>query len=775
MKHRAPAGGVLLLAAISGLAAAAAELPQCTRVLPGPTFPRVLLPATTPDAGLSMDREGFPLPADFLSYPPFFVVSAVHEMDLTGTGETIRIEVEGWEWWFPVTVHLPQYLRRFDPETGETLWRQELPRGLLGPGRVLDVDGDGRDDLVFDRFEVFWFWAFPGGLATFWGNGDGPLVEGFRAHSSPRLESVEDADGDGLRDLVVVLESNRTLYRGTGPRSFDEGIAYTRIVENVLVDEPGRWLLIGDVNEDGLDDVLAITHYEDTLSLGISRGDGTFDLRGIPSPGSRSVLGTLEDWDGDGHLDLVFLVFMGGPTPSEFRVAWGRGDGTFEPYASLPVGERFYGFAFGDFTGDGRRDVVVEYTSPPDTPRHTRLAALPIRGRTIGDPVVFEHPWAPFFFRTLVLADLDGDGLADLVSGAGTYPGPYRVVWRAATGDGGFGPVRDLLDRTFVGPVERIVPTDFDLDGVTDLFVQVEDLLPGRESNFSLRGNGTGAFEVVFSSGPITRYYHDRFEDVDADGRPDLVSRVESIWYDGHLTYPVAVRPGDGLGGFGPPIETRWLGFSGPTGRFRTVGTRDMARIGWFGDATADPRTFGLGLFQIEVFKSDGHVLPRDLAPPVVEIRVLPVPGAADPHLRRVATLPIDECSSAPRVTERFVDLLPLGEGIPFSYRRGDAEEVLVYEVPGTGRRGVVLVGPDRSAIRDAFFAAKARGGFPFRHMAPMRIVSTGAYGDPLPGFPAARLVQRIVLEGGFVTGVEVTRPGSEVTFRAKADDGVHR
>lgn len=762
-----------LLAMGSSVAPAAAESLRCTRVLPEASFPRQILEIDE-DAGVPRSEgDAAWLPPEALSdLAPYRIISE-HDMDLSGNGETTTVLVEGIVFkWFGF-LYFPRILWGIDPATGQTLWNQELTGGLFGPGRVGDFDGDGLDDLQFDQFQMNFFFFSPAGFRFLWGNGEGPLEEGFRSRSAPRFERLDDRDGDGVDDAVVALDSHRAIYPGLTSRSFDEGIRYTTLAKDVIVDEPGRQLAIGDVNEDGLDDVLAFTQFEFSQSLGISRGDGTFDVSPLPLPEERPVTGTFRDLDADGHLDLVLVQFR---SPRDgFWVGWGRGDGTFEPYEFLDVGKAFHEYTLGDATGDGQDDFAVAFADSECPGVETCMAVIPLRERRLDPAVPFDFPGSGSYIDALTFADVDRDGLADLVLPLGETRDAARLVWLRSAGGGGVESPRDLVDPPFDHRIDRIVPTDFDLDGILDLFVQVADTRPGGTSNVSLRGEGDGRFEVVFRTGPTTPYRHDLFLDVDADGRPDLVSRREYEAYDGNLTYPVFVRYGDGLGGFGPPTGKRWLGFAGDVGRFRTAGTLDMARIGWFGDRTDGPFIFGKGLFQLEVYPSTGFVLGSDQGPPEVEIRVLPVPGSGDPHLVRVATLPRDECSSAPTVTKRYVNLLSMGEGVPFAYREAESTELRVYEIPGTGARGALLLGPDFAHVRDLFLSALETGGFPFRHMTPMRVVSTGEYGEPLPGFPMSRLVQRIRLNGGFVVEAEVHLPGAGVIFSAEATDGIPR
>ena len=73
-----------------------------------------------------------------------------------------------------------------------------------------------------------------------------------------------------------------------------------------------------------------------------------------------------------------------------------------------------------------------------------------------------------------------------------------RLAWRPSLGDGTFGEERALVDHEFLGGISGIDPTDFDLDGTTDLFLR-----PSSSSEalyVSVRNDGRGNGEVVWTS-----------------------------------------------------------------------------------------------------------------------------------------------------------------------------------------------------------------------------------------------------------------------------------
>ena len=152
-------------------------------------------------------------------------------------------------------------------------------------------------------------------------------------------------------------------------------------------------LAIADLDEDGLADLAVANHETDhvTLLSGIAGGgfehrdQSTFRVDVSPHPHAVR----LHDIDADGHADLL----VDDRSPGSIRLFRGRGDGTFSGTTSIDVG---------------------------------------------GDP-----------YRGMSLADVTGDGLADLIT-----PNPDHVAVLVAAEDGGFrpratpaGPVRSVLGR----------------------------------------------------------------------------------------------------------------------------------------------------------------------------------------------------------------------------------------------------------------------------------------------------------------------------------------
>jgi len=113
------------------------------------------------------------------------------------------------------------------------------------------------------------------------------------------------------------------------------------------------------------------------------------------------------------------------------------------------------------------------------------------------------------------LADLDGDGFADL---AATVEAPDRIALSRGNGDGTFSAVGSILVGASTSP-HSLVAGDFDGDGDQDLAVTLEDLNSVRV----YRNDGGFAFTQVGSAATGAGPRHLAVGDHDGDGDLDLV------------------------------------------------------------------------------------------------------------------------------------------------------------------------------------------------------------------------------------------------------------
>ena len=187
--------------------------------------------------------------------------------------------------------------------------------------------------------------------------------------TNPHAVAVEDFNGDGLADIVILTFGKPHIYyfRNLGELKFQDVTANSGL-ENFEGDGTGA--AVADVDRDGILDVYLTSLRKGASRLYRGKGDGTFvdvsEKAGVLVKGAaRSA--AFSDVDGDGWPDL-YLTCPNGPNLL-FR---NRGDGTFVDIAKsagVELADRHsLGCVFGDVDGDGRDDLfVTNYQSQVST------------------------------------------------------------------------------------------------------------------------------------------------------------------------------------------------------------------------------------------------------------------------------------------------------------------------------------------------------------------------------------------------------------------------
>ncbi len=335
--------------------------------------------------------------------------------------------------------------------------------------------------------------------------------------SATGLVADGDFNNDGKLDVVVCNSGNRGLllvidtYLGQGKLKFQEPIE-TRIKGQFNQIE----ILPGDFNRDHKLD-LAIRfkgHAQWQFAILFGDGKGKFTL----GPSTDDFLGgsifAAGDVNGDGNLDLLTTYFDEESNGTGVIVWFGKGDGTFPSRNGI-------GFAsgglpgtptVGDFNEDGNLDLAVV-----DVSASAVLIGINNGGGIFGRPVSYPVTSG----RSLVAADINGDGHLDLVTDTGAIllgkgDGTFTNGENAASGG-------SLL-------------VDFNGDGKLDW------VLPGSPTSVLL-GNGDGTFQAApiltaygFNSGKGTATGAFR-----PDGRFDLVGSGSLFWQAPADLYPRSI------------------------------------------------------------------------------------------------------------------------------------------------------------------------------------------------------------------------------------------
>ena len=296
-------------------------------------------------------------------------------------------------------------------------------KGAPASVALVDLDGDGWVDLVAaapSRNAVDLLFNAKDG--TF-----GAAVEYLvGAGTSPVGAVVGDLDGDGLPDIVTCNSGTGTvtLLMNQGAGKFPVFAPTTYGVGSAPLG-----CTLADVNHDGHPDIVAANPGSDVVSVLINAGDGSFLPEASYGTGRQPHFVVAADFDADGHVDLA-VVNHGAGTISFLK---GAGDGTFAPRVDSGIVAGGISNAPGnqvnlvaaDFEGDGRVDLAVVSGA-------NATAVL----RNQGDGTflrVHEFIDGGAGQAWLAAGDLNGDGRPDLVAAAVTDG--LLTLWLSGCGD----------------------------------------------------------------------------------------------------------------------------------------------------------------------------------------------------------------------------------------------------------------------------------------------------------------------------------------------------
>ncbi|MGY3091205.1 hypothetical protein ACVWYF_004271 [Hymenobacter sp. UYAg731] len=326
---------------------------------------------------------------------------------------------------------------------------------------------------------------------------------------------------------------------------------------------------LGDVNSDGLNDIVMANQGTDNVSVLLGRtGTGAAYAAAVSYPtgtGTRPTGIALGDVNGDGRLDIVTANQQTGTVGIMLNSA--TAPGTFGAASTYLTGTSNTNIvALGDVNGDGRLDIAATNTGAGTVSVFLNSASP--AGSFSPATTYASGLTAPI---GITIGDVNADGRPDLVMGSNMGTG-VGVLLASATTLGTFTPALTYASGS-TGTVS-VALGDVNGDGRTDLVTANSS---GATVSVLLGTAGTGslfATPVTYSSGGIEPNFA-VLSDINGDGRLDIVVGNNGSGSIGVLTGRAAQA------GTFAPATTYSSGGNGPIGLavadLNNDGRRDIA------------------------------------------------------------------------------------------------------------------------------------------------------------------------------------------------------
>jgi hypothetical protein len=427
---------------------------------------------------------------------------------------------------------------------GSASFTAQSPIALNAPATSVtfaDLNNDGKKDILVANDTT----SAPGSVSVLLNQSSGSTINfssptAYQVPGAPVSLAVGDTNQDGILDVATANSSNNNdisvlLGKANGTLQVPTNISLGSSPTPVAV-------TTGDLNGDGIPDLVVVNHNTNQISVLLATGVGTYGSPTTYNVGTSPVAVALGDLLGNGVNDIV-VANQGSNTVT---VLWNNGSGAFTTSTTLNVGNTPTGVAVGDFNRDGLGDIAVSHNGgTASTSGVTILLNLGSKTFAPGTEVDQGVPAA-----AIVAADFNNDNKLDLAIAENQAQGFVDIL--TGNGKGGFGLTGHI--STIDHPTSLAVG-DLNRDGFLDIVVG------GGTSNITSTGNlgallntggsfssQTSVFQTVHDARTVLGNV--AVTDINQDSFPDVVVTIAS---EGPVTpiNNVFVLRGDGQGNFG--------------------------------------------------------------------------------------------------------------------------------------------------------------------------------------------------------------------------------
>jgi hypothetical protein len=323
-------------------------------------------------------------------------------------------------------------------------------------------------------------------------------------------------------------------------------------------------IITADFNGDGVLDLAASNVGDNSVSVFLGNGDGTFQKQVVYAATFAISLAS-GDFNGDGNEDLAVLNFGGtNGGPGDILLMLGNSNGTFQSPIATPAGNGPYAIAVGDFNRDGKLDAVVADYKFGDN----KISLLLGNGNGTFQPLVnYATSSSP---SSLAVGDLNADGRLDVVVAENDLYHPAISVFMGK----GDGTLQARKDTAFNGMAIWVTLGDVNKDGKLDL--AIVDSFANFEDNVAVmlgRGDGTFGSSTSYFTALNSVNVAVAIADFNGDNRQDLAVNIDG---------GVVIFRGTPAGTFAPTKKVNTSGVQSiAVGDFNSDGRPDIAVVGW--------------------------------------------------------------------------------------------------------------------------------------------------------------------------------------------------